>query len=445
MRPLGASLSLNFTLPEATMFALTVPRVPSQRASIEPDGDATLRAAGGRYGSDSELKVSTAEDVSVAVVKFSTNGRIGDRGIVSAVLQLHLKASNTPTEQLLTVLGLTENWDESSVEWGGLQALKTPSVPVDSTAKNFINWGANPAPMPVGHVTVPPSYEISSSSGMKLRLDVTDAVRRGITSFLVLRPFRMDESPGSPPSRLPADVVQGTYIFASRDSPLSDHRPLLLIDYEVIGNPPPPFNPPPPPPPEPYVEPPYQEPPYTQYGDDETAYDLPPPSSPPPPPPRRSPPPPPPVCARLRGQYRIQSVACPTRFLSYAFECPDARAALLTRQQAPGLRTVWTLDATVGAFGGVRASSRNCTTNALASMRALSLGSTSNTWRYRFISSRGSCNVFSMAPSSAFGRGLYLGVKNDCTSLFWRRSATTNTSLWRVYPVNSTRRKRSGL
>jgi serine protease len=163
-----------------------------------------------------------------------------------------------------------------------------------------------------------------------------------------------------------------------------------------------------------------------------------------------SPPPPQPplaptVCARLRGQYRIQSVACPSRFLSYNFACRNRRAALQTRLQAPGLGTVWTLDAAVGAFGGVKASSRNCTANALASARGLTLGSTSNVWQYRFISSRGSCNVYSMSPRSAFGRGLYLGVTNDCTRLLWRRGATTNTSLWRVDPVNNNRRRRSGL
>ena len=242
MQPLDPSLSLSFSLPKTTIYSLAVPKVPVQSTVMEPDADATLSWGGGSTGLSQELVVTTTNNPSVAVLRFSTQGKVGNIGIVTAVLQLTLIRATNTESQILTVLGFDQSWDEVSISWESLDVLSQVSVPVDSTAKNFVNW--NTKPTIVGHMTVPPGDSLPSLA--PLRLDVTEFVQRGITNFLVLRPFRMDAS-GTGAARLPADNIQGSYVFGSREHSDFQAKPKLLVGYQIDRTLPPPPPPPPPP------------------------------------------------------------------------------------------------------------------------------------------------------------------------------------------------------
>lgn len=272
---LGGAFTLNYTHPAGTMFAFAVPKVPTARLEADPAEDATLRASGGTAGYEPTLQVSTADAISAAVLKFDISGRTGDIGIVNAVLQIHLESCSNTVPQVLTVLGLSESWDEASVGWNTLKALKNNPGPVATTTDNFVDWGASPAPKVVGHITVPPSSYLPAA-GTELRLDVTDSVLAGVKTFLIMKMKRYDQSPGVPPYQLPAEVVQGTYTFSSKETAVPENRPKLVVTYQVPPYPSPPPSPPPPPaPPAPSPPPP----------------PLSPPPPPPLPPPRRAPPP----------------------------------------------------------------------------------------------------------------------------------------------------------
>ena len=82
-------------------------------------------------------------------------------------------------------------------------------------------------------MTIPPRQYVSWGEGIFLRLDVTDALRKGISQFMLVRVFRFDESKGNPPSKLPADDVAGTYVFTSKDAANVTQHPTLIVDYEV--------------------------------------------------------------------------------------------------------------------------------------------------------------------------------------------------------------------
>ncbi|KAL4515713.1 hypothetical protein Ndes2437B_g07136 [Nannochloris sp. 'desiccata'] len=273
---LGESLELRFSHPPATMFRFSVPKVPTLRLEAEPSGDATLWGTSGTGENFSTLQVTSADAIAVTVLKFDISGRTGDIGIVNAVLQLHLESCSNAEPQVVTVLGLKDaNWDENTVQWSSISALKPNPGPLLTTTDNFINWWVNPPPAVAGYITVPPSSSLPAN-GTNLALDLTEmVVKDGITSFLLVKMRRYDQSLGLPPSQLPAELVSSTYTFASKEALVPEYRPKLVLAYQVTENFPPPVSPPPPP-----VPPPPS-----------------PPLSPPPPPPRRPPPlrrPPPP-------------------------------------------------------------------------------------------------------------------------------------------------------
>jgi hypothetical protein len=276
---LGSALELRYTHPPTTMLRFSLPKVPTQRLEAEPTGDATLWGDG--HGDNfATLQVTSADGIAVSVLKFDIVGRTGDIGIVNAVLQLHVEACSNAIPQVVTVLGLKDaNWDESTVQWSSISALLPNPGPLLTTTDNFVNWWASPPPVVAGYVTVPPSLYLPAN-GTILALDVSDLViKQGITSFLLVKMRRYDQSLGQPPSQLPAEDITGTYTFSSKEALVPEYRPKLLVSYQVTQNFPPPESPPPPP-----VPPPPGNPP--------------PPSSPPPPPSLPPPPPPPPPTRR---------------------------------------------------------------------------------------------------------------------------------------------------
>ena len=273
MNTVGENKTINMVVPQTSFYVLTVPKVPTAQLAVPASADATVRADGQQMGLDPTLQLSTADSISVVVLKFKTDGLVNRDGIVSAVVQLHLREATNTDPQVTTVLGLPDDWHEEGVSWNNLIFLKkNPPAAVTKTTENFINWWSSPQPEVLGHITIPPKDKVPYGVGTFLRLDVTEAVKKGVDEFMLVRIWRFDQSQGAPPSQLPADNVQGTYFFTSKDDTQADPKlyPTLLIDYQVPEGfaPPPPFIPSPPP-------------------------AGPPPPTPPPPPPPPAPPTPP--------------------------------------------------------------------------------------------------------------------------------------------------------
>ena len=252
IQQLGETKVLNYVHEPSTFMMLTVPKVLTQQLALTATADATCRSTGETEGLANQLVVSTAEQLAVAILKFEYDPNAVSEGIVSAVLKLHLREATNEEPQVVTVLGLPDDWHEESVSWSNLIFLKPAGSRITKTNENFINWWSNPMPSPVGHITIPPRKKVKYGTGMFLHLDVTDAVQKGITQFMLVRVFRYDASPGTGAGGLPADNVQGSYFFTSKDSPEEENHPKLLIDYKVdFYNSPPPPSPPPPSPPVP--------------------------------------------------------------------------------------------------------------------------------------------------------------------------------------------------
>ena len=242
------STAFNYTHPGGSLMAFTVSKVPSLRLELEAIADVTLFADGTASRTDPTLRISTVDaPVAVTVLQFDTVGHVGTLGIVSAVLKLHLESTTASAPQVLSVFGLNEAWNEGSVSWSSLpQSLLPVSKPVASTSDNFVNWWGSPAPVLLGHMTVPPQSSLPSTSpgGVDLQLDVSDAIQNGVTNFLILKMWRYDVSQGDPPSQLPPEPVQGTHTFSSREAVLPSVRPKLFVHYQVSV-----YDSPPPPPP----------------------------------------------------------------------------------------------------------------------------------------------------------------------------------------------------
>jgi hypothetical protein len=218
--------------------------VQTDDRAVRPVEDTTVAAgvdAGSNFGSVPALQVSTntelADRTAVALLKFD-GADIGDAGgVVSAVLSLRLQPGGVNTEpQVLTVLGVGEDWDEGSASWASLATLRAPpDAGVRSTSDNFVVWAGAAPPSVVGHVTVPPGSAVGAA-GVSLMLDVTDAVKAGVRSFGVVRMMHRDAS-----SAGPKDEIQGAHVFGSREAESADAQPQLLLSVQSSG----PRSPPP--------------------------------------------------------------------------------------------------------------------------------------------------------------------------------------------------------
>ena len=248
---LNGSTTITYDIPPAGVFCLAVSKVPTDVLAAEPIADTTLRAAGwtklpgasrvtsidgGNLGALDTLQVSSTDVPSVAIMRFHILGQAGDIGIQNAVLSLHLDSSTNDVPQVVAVLGFDESWDENQVTWNSFGILKRNPGKVNTTNDNYINWWDNPAPKVLGHVVIPPGSSVPPN-GTDLQLDVTDAVLDGITSFLVVKLKRYDQSTGSPPARLPEEPVQGWYTFGSREAVEPWRRPKLLVQYQTPPRP----------------------------------------------------------------------------------------------------------------------------------------------------------------------------------------------------------------
>lgn len=239
MKPIQSGL-LSLTVPKFSFYMITVPKVSLLVMStgqtvipVQSMADATL--GGGSqgkqaYGTNSTLLVSSSNQVYATLVKFDANST---NEIVSAVLQLTLLHATNTRPQVLTILGVDSDWNETTVSWNDIDALKPDAQPPTTAYDNFIQWGSErPRIVVVGHMTVPPGSLIQAH-GVNMRLDVTDCLKRERrSSFLVVRMKRHDASMAHTAAQLPADIVQGVYTFASKESLVDSQRPQLLIQYQ---------------------------------------------------------------------------------------------------------------------------------------------------------------------------------------------------------------------
>lgn len=221
--------TISITSLSGSFYALTVPKGQTERTTIDPSDDATVKISGGDpLGMEPTLVVSSADDLSVTLLKFD----IGDRSnnLVNAILKLHLESATNESPQIVMVLGIREPWVEHDVTWDKIATLRQ-SIPssIDRAADNPIYWKGPNGPSVAGHITIPPNDSIPAE-GFDVRLDVTDIVRSGVTNFLMVRMFRYDQSTGERPAQLPGDKVQGAYVFTSKDSDSTENHPALIID-----------------------------------------------------------------------------------------------------------------------------------------------------------------------------------------------------------------------
>ena len=231
MPSLSPKRSLKIRLGGSSVLMATVPRVALSRTStlLDPIGD-TFVAAGDQSdtivgASSPQLRVQTSSSsdqslTSVAYVKFSLSG-IDRSKIVSAVLRLTQTGVSGGSQQVLTVLGTTASWDESSLTWSnapGLVAQPNGSG-VKSIADNFIDYQSS---VLVGHVTA------GVPAQPHLALDVGDYLRDGgDPSFALVRMHRFDAR-GSGEAQLPADELGGPVTVSARES-ASTGKPVLRL------------------------------------------------------------------------------------------------------------------------------------------------------------------------------------------------------------------------
>lgn len=228
---IGADKRLKLTVPARSVLMATVPRGTVASKVISASGD-TYVAAGNSagspgYGSDQTLIVeSSSSDQSstrAALFKFSLGG-ISRSKIISAILQITQSSTGTSGgPQILTVLGTTDAWDETSVTWNTAPGLldQQNGNPVDSVAANFIDYSSGTL---VGHVTA------GVASQPTMSLDVGDYLRKGGSpSFLLVRMFRYDQR-GSGSSTLAGDKLGGPVSLASREA--AKGKPVLQVIYQ---------------------------------------------------------------------------------------------------------------------------------------------------------------------------------------------------------------------
>jgi hypothetical protein len=237
-RFLGPARAFSYAQSPGSVYMLTVPKGPVDQADLPPEADATLSAGspGAALGAEPTLRVGTsatsAADTYAAALRFDVGRAPGGAGrVASAVLQLHLRAGGgNAAPQVLTVLGLrADALADASATWDRTPALKPVRGGVASSTDNFVEWGGRGAASVVGHVTVPPAGEVPAE-GVFLRLDVTDAVKEGTATFLVVRMFRF-EFPADAPTPLPWDAPQGVAEFDSKEAGDLAMRPALLVDF----------------------------------------------------------------------------------------------------------------------------------------------------------------------------------------------------------------------
>ncbi|KAL4528576.1 hypothetical protein Ndes2437A_g03138 [Nannochloris sp. 'desiccata'] len=149
--------------------------------------------------------------------------------------------------------------------------------------------------------------------------------------------------------------------------------------------------------------------------------------------PTPSPPVTPSVCTYI-GTYRLQSVACPGKYIAVFPSCNEKSVVLRRSMQAPGARIHWNLNTTavdkVG-FPAPIASLRNCPVSSRhltspSGTRQPTLGGSS--WRFQVVPSSSSCGTVNIMANNRLSSAPFLSVGSTCDSFVWSSSGRSTSA-----------------
>jgi len=217
---------MSFSMPPSTVYMVTIPTVSSRQETMAAS-DAVAVTPKGAYTDSGSFSITSSSSAgidspSIIALKFPDYTR-SKSSILHAVLNLHLRESTNSRPEILTILGIGDDWSSNTASWSSLSFLKdisSDSFDFQHSKDNFVKWGNGVTV--VGHLTVPPSSAVGEK-GSTLRFDVTEHIKNGLKSFIIVRLIRYNRSGG-----LPQDVPEGLYNFASLSD--SQFAPKILLE-----------------------------------------------------------------------------------------------------------------------------------------------------------------------------------------------------------------------
>jgi hypothetical protein len=230
----SATKTVRFTVPANSLLMATAP-LGSVGVAVIPASEDTYVAAGSQSGTVVDVagksptlivqtsSISDQSQTRAAFFKFNVS--LARSKIVSAVLEITQQSTTVSGSkpQVLTVLGTTDSWSETSLNWSNAPGLLPSNTAVTSVSQNFIDYKSAKV---VGMMTAG-----TSSKTKTMSLDVGDYLREGgAASFLLTRMFRFDQR-GSGAATLAGDVLGGPVSLISKES-TSNGKPVLRIIYK---------------------------------------------------------------------------------------------------------------------------------------------------------------------------------------------------------------------
>ena len=391
--PVKYNSTVTFSIPGESFIEMKIPLIPSKKVILEAS-HATAMTPSKSFKDGMDFKVSMDPkhgEPSVIAVGFSGQQVPEASKILRAILEMHLSQNNReePTQdQMVTVIGFNDwvdgmNWQSSGI------LKKNPSSSIQDSRDNVIDW--NDKVTIVGHIVVPDAKVITEQGGRTIRLDVSDAIRKGIRSFALVRMIRFDET-GNDAGRLPQDKPEGRYIFSALSDPNTAWRPRLVIDEQDFSQP---------------VEP------------------FPPQPSPPPPADNIPSPPPPKTCSYSRGYYKIKAASCGNLYLTHSLKSSNTKLYLRSKNSAKAPRSVWKINKTISADTPttIFALGRKSKYSYLATGRAPRLGKKTDVMRIA-PAVPGACERVRFVSHARARKGLraYLRVDPGCQTISWSYS-----------------------
>lgn len=236
---IGFEDSMRISVPSKTVFVMTVPTANSKTTFIKAEAAVALSPVSSHTRGENFMittsKVENNGRPSILLLNFREGIHYVDKGLVHATLQLHVTNQSTNIqEQVVTVLGFRQNWETKDVTWSNINILKPfdDSNTLSKSWDNFIDWESSKNPTIVGHMTIPPALSVPDD-GVFVRLDVTNALLEGISSFSIVRMIRYDETGMDQRTALPQDKPQGRYVFTSLDTGNSHVEPHIVSEIET--------------------------------------------------------------------------------------------------------------------------------------------------------------------------------------------------------------------
>jgi hypothetical protein len=146
------------------------------------------------------------------------------------------------------------------------------------------------------------------------------------------------------------------------------------------------------------------------------------------------------VCTYI-GTYRLQSVACPGKYMAVFPSCNLKSVVLRMSTQAPGARIRWNLNTTAVGKVGVPApitSLRSCPDSSLhltspSGTRQPTLGGSS--WSFQVVPSSSSCDTVNLMANSRLSSAPFLSVSSTCDSFVWSPSGSSTSAEFKAVRV----------